>query len=112
MREEFADALAGGEAEFKKKGKRAGSYQISEQALSFLVERTQVLHGLVKAACENHLVTLAGEITKEKQGIDPVSAFGSGSRRAAFDIKGGRKWVEPAVRVPSTKGLCLSSQGE
>lgn len=48
------------------KARYSKHYQISEEALSFLIERTQVLHALVKAACENHLITLAGEIAEEK----------------------------------------------
>ncbi|CAN7704123.1 nucleotidyltransferase and HEPN domain-containing protein [Ensifer adhaerens] len=50
------------------KARYSKHYQISEEALSFLIERTQVLHGLVKTVCENHLITLAGEIAEEKSG--------------------------------------------
>ncbi|WP_457588726.1 nucleotidyltransferase and HEPN domain-containing protein [Ensifer canadensis] len=48
------------------KARYSKHYQISEEALSFLIERTQVLHALVKTVCENHLITLAGEIAEQK----------------------------------------------
>lgn len=50
------------------KARYSKHYQISEEALSFLIERTQVLHGLVKAVCKSHLITLDGEIAEEKSG--------------------------------------------
>lgn len=47
------------------KARYSKHYQISEEALSFLVERTQVLHALVKTVCEDHLARL-GEETQDK----------------------------------------------
>ncbi|MCY1323073.1 hypothetical protein D9M68_143920 [compost metagenome] len=47
------------------KARYSKHYQISEEALSFLVERTQVLHALVKTVCEDHLARL-GDETQDK----------------------------------------------
>ncbi len=65
------------------KARYSKHYQISEEALSFLIERTQVLHALVKTVCENHL--WLAKSPRKNQGDDPVSAFGAGSRRATFE---------------------------
>lgn len=46
------------------KARYSKHYQISEEALAFLVERTAVLHDLVKTVCEDHLASLASEIVK------------------------------------------------
>ncbi|KSV91558.1 HEPN domain-containing protein [Sinorhizobium sp. GL28] len=47
------------------KARYSKHYQISEEALSFLVERMQVLHALVKTVCEDHLARL-GDETQDK----------------------------------------------
>lgn len=46
------------------KARYSKHYQISEEALAFLIERTGVLHDLVKTVCEDHLATLASEIAR------------------------------------------------
>lgn len=40
------------------KARYSKHYQITDEALAFLVERTRVLHDLVKIVCENHLNAL------------------------------------------------------
>ncbi|PSS59545.1 nucleotidyltransferase, partial [Ensifer sp. NM-2] len=43
------------------KARYSKHYQISDEALAFLIERTTVLHGLVKLVCEEHLSRLAND---------------------------------------------------
>lgn len=49
------------------KARYSKHYQISEEALAFLVERTAVLHDLVKTVCEDQLARLASEIARRDQ---------------------------------------------
>ncbi|MBD9498270.1 MULTISPECIES: nucleotidyltransferase and HEPN domain-containing protein [Ensifer] len=46
------------------KARYSKHYQITDEALAFLVERTQVLHALVKKVCEDHLNALEALATK------------------------------------------------
>lgn len=43
------------------KARYSKHYQISDEALAFLIERTGVLHGLVRLACEEYLSRLAND---------------------------------------------------
>ncbi|SDA92591.1 nucleotidyltransferase and HEPN domain-containing protein [Sinorhizobium sp. NFACC03] len=46
------------------KARYSKHYQISDEALAFLLDRAAVLHALVKAVCEDYLARLAGAITE------------------------------------------------
>lgn len=46
------------------KARYSKHYQITDEALAFLVQRTQVLHALVKKVCEDHLNALEALATK------------------------------------------------